>query len=70
MMRILNGERQPVVRYDSAHGVPHRDILSRHGAPEKCWFEGMTFGEVMTMGLHDIRANWQKYRSQFYGDEA
>lgn len=67
---IFNEERHPVVRYDSAHGAPHRDILSRDGEQDKRWFEGMSYGEVMTMGLHDIKVNWRRYRRRFYGDDA
>ncbi len=32
---LIAGEWHPVVRYDSAHGQPHRDILHRDGAQTK-----------------------------------
>lgn len=64
------GERLPVVRYDSAHGTPHRDLLRRDGTAEKTWFEEMSLGEALTMGIQDIRANWRSYRRQYWGEEA
>ena len=66
---VVDGERRPVVRYDSAHGIPHRDILSRSGSSDMRWVVGMSFGDAMTAGLHDIKAHWQRYRRQYFGDD-
>lgn len=67
---VVDGNRQPLVRYDNAHGVPHRDLLSRDGSQAKLWFEEMSPGDAMTMGLQDLKANWQRYRRQLWGDQA
>jgi len=31
----LGGEWYPVVRYDTAHGFAHRDLIDRHGRQRK-----------------------------------
>lgn len=51
---ILNGEWCPIARYDGAHGVPHLDILDRHGRLlSKTWLAG-SFNDVLTIGIEDF----------------
>ena len=54
-----------VVRYDTAHGKPHRDILHPNSEQTKDWFEGYSIAEVLTIGQKDIMDNWMAYRNQF-----
>lgn len=66
----IDGRRLPVVRYDTAHGRPHRDLLDRHGnVLEKQWLDGLPAGEVLTAGKVDIETNWRGYRSRFVEEE-
>lgn len=37
---LVGDEWYAVVRYDTAHGKPHRDILHPNGEQTKDWFEG------------------------------
>jgi len=62
---LTDGEWQPVVRYDTAHGKPHRDILHPNGEQTKEWFEGYAAAEVLTIGQKDIMENWLTYRKRF-----
>ncbi len=61
----LAGRWYPIVRYDTAHGFPHRDTIHPDGTEEKDEFPGVEPGEVLTIGERDIKANWQKYRTAF-----
>ena len=63
--------RLPVVRYDDAHGFPHRDLLDRHGRIiAKAPLVGApTPKEALHIGERDILANWQHYRQRFFGDQ-
>jgi hypothetical protein len=54
-----------IVRYDTAHGRPHRDILHPDGAQDKVEFEGYSTEEVLTLGERDIKANWRRYRADY-----
>jgi len=55
----------PVVRYDTSHGKPHRDILHPNGEQTKDWFEGYSVADVLTIGQKDIIENWLVYRKRF-----
>lgn len=58
--------RIPVVRYDSAHDRPHRDLLDHRGqVVAKQWIEGVTYGEALDRGRTDLLANWPHYRDDF-----
>jgi hypothetical protein len=54
-----------IVRYDTAHGRPHKDILHPDGSQEKVGFYGYAKEEVLTLGERDIKANWQRYRARY-----
>jgi len=62
---FVDEEWSPVVRYDTAHGKPHRDILHRTGEQTKDWFEGYSVADVLTIGQKDIMDNWSVYRERF-----
>ncbi|MCQ3935818.1 MAG: hypothetical protein DPW18_02105 [Chloroflexi bacterium] len=54
---MIAGIWYPVVRYDTAHGKPHRDILHPNGRQTKEWLEGFTTAEALTFGQKDIMEN-------------
>ena len=62
---LMDEEWYAVVRYDTAHGKPHRDILSPNGEQTKDWFEGYSVEDVLTIGQKDIMDNWPAYRERF-----
>jgi len=51
---------KPVVRYNYAHGQPHRDLIYRNGKKEKLWLN-KSLKEVLDYGKRDIIKNWKKY---------
>ena len=55
----------PVVRYDSAHGQPHRDTLDADGnVIAKDWLP-YSFDAALAEARRDMLANWQQYREEF-----
>ena len=62
---LVDERWEPSVRYDAAHGQPHRDVLKRSGAPEKTWLTGLSNAEAMERAIHDIRTNWAAYRTAY-----
>lgn len=62
---LIDGKWYPVVRYDTAHRRPHKDLLHPDGSQEKIEFYSYTQEEVLTIGERDIKFNWQQYRTQF-----
>lgn len=67
----LNARRVAVIRYDSAHGFPHLDVLNRRGkVVAKMPLPGEpTLGEALQIGIDDLRYNWQTHRRRFLGEE-
>jgi len=60
------GERwHAIVRYDTAHGRPHKDILHPDGSQSKVKFYSYSEAEVLTLGERDIKTNWQHYRADY-----
>jgi hypothetical protein len=62
---FIDGVWHAVVRYDTAHGFPHRDLLHPSAAGEKTEFPNRSNAEVLTLGQEDIKRNWQSYRERF-----
>jgi hypothetical protein len=61
----VGGEWYAVVRDDTAHGRPHRDVLKPDGKQTKEWFDRYSAAEVLTLGQKDIIENWMAYRDRF-----
>lgn len=61
----IDGQWHEIVRYDSAHGRPHKDLLQPDGSEIKEEFPYYSNAEVMTLGQNDIRKNWQRYRNEY-----
>ena len=62
---LVKDEWYAAVRYDTAHGKAHRDMLHPTRSQSKDWFEGYTIEEVLTIGQKDILENWSVYRDRY-----
>ena len=63
---VIDGRTYPVVRYDSAHGYPHRDLLDVEGRNVgKLWLAGWDVTTALDHARKDLRANWRAYRADF-----
>ena len=62
---FIAGRWHAVVRYDNAHGEPHRDVLHPDGTQTKEMFPGYGNAEVLTIGQRDIMENWPQYRAAY-----
>ena len=62
---FIDGQWLPVVRYDTAHGFPHQDLLHPGGESEKSEYPGHSNAEVLTLGQEDIKRNWRAYRARY-----
>jgi hypothetical protein len=55
-----------IVRYDTAHGAPHRDSLGlKKGLLKKDWFFDQPLDLVLQTAIEDLKANYEKYCDQF-----
>ena len=64
---MIDGNLVPVVRYDTAHGHPHRDTLDRRGRiVKKDWLPDTTTpAEGWRQGERDLADNWARYKDEF-----
>jgi hypothetical protein len=57
----------PVIRYDTAHGFAHKDILNPDGTSEKILLGNVNYNELLTFAERDINENWQRYKDRYIG---
>ena len=55
----------PVVRYDTAHGFAHRDLLHPRQPAEKTKMSVRDFNEGLTIALFDLTNHWKDYRKRY-----
>jgi len=59
---VILGEWRPVVRYDTAHGFAHKDMIRADGEVVKqpLFFE--TYNLAFTFATLDLKMNWRQYK--------
>ena len=61
----IEGGWRAVVRYDTAHGYFHRDIIYPNGCTRKKTLLGVGYAEAFTQAELDIKMNWRRYREAY-----
>jgi hypothetical protein len=59
------GGWHPIVRYDTAHGFTHRDLLHPDGRADKTPMGLADWNQALTTALEDLKTNWPWYRERF-----
>jgi len=55
-----------IIRFDSGHGCPHKDILNIDGGViRKVWYDFLDNGQALTMAINDIKDNFEFYRERY-----
>lgn len=54
-----------IVRYDTAHDMPHKDILHPNGTQTKEIYPDYDNAAVLTFGQLDIVNNWPAHRARY-----
>lgn len=63
---LIEGRHRPAVRYDSAHGRPHCDVLDWDGETiEKVWLPHEDFGRALSDAIREIEEQWSTFRAAF-----
>lgn len=62
---FLKDKWNAVVRFDTAHGFAHRDLIHIGGSQEKKEFDFENFNDALTFAEDDIRSNWQQYKLNY-----
>jgi len=61
----IKDEWYQVVRYDTAHGFAHKDIVPYKRDTQKETLPFNDYNLALTFAEKDLRDNWQKYREQY-----
>lgn len=62
---LIGDEWHPVVRYDTAHGFAHRDVLHPVGETEKTEMAVRDYNAALTFAISDLSENWEAYRGRY-----
>lgn len=62
---LFSGDWKPIIRYDTAHGFAHKDIIKPDGKiiKQPLFFE--TYNLAFTYSTIDLKTNWKQYRDNF-----
>ncbi len=61
------GMTYPIVRYDCAHGQPHKDTLNMTGQVVNKEWLSYSYDRALAEAKADIMRHWQAYRDAFLG---
>ncbi len=62
----ISGKEHSVVRYDTRHGFPHKDVVGRDGRVErKEPLPNRDWHILVDIAVDDLKANWLTYRRRF-----
>ena len=62
---LIRDEWLPIVRYDTSHGFPHRDVLHPNKTKDK---HPLSFPDLKTFLFYaeqDLKDRWEWYRERF-----
>jgi len=61
-----NGAQYEVIRFDSGHNCPHKDILDVSGKSiRKIWYDFLGNKEALNLSIQDLKDNYKLYIERF-----
>ncbi len=58
----IEGKWQPLVRFDTAHGYLHRDVMNPDGTQTKLRLSYSDLGQALIDAINEIERQWKFYR--------
>ena len=66
LLSMFDDEWHEILRYDSGHDCPHKDILDINGEViRKVWYDFLDNGQALTIAITDIKDNFEFYRERY-----
>jgi hypothetical protein len=62
---LVKGQWRPAIRYDTAHGFAHCDIIGYSGKVKKVRMPTLDYEEALTYADEDLNENWEAYYSRY-----
>jgi hypothetical protein len=63
---LVKDDWVPIIRYDTAHGQPHTDVISPDGTRKKRLLHFPNFNDAFSYAEEDIKTNWERYRQRYF----
>ena len=62
----ISGKDHSVLRYDTRHGFPHKDVIRSDGSvARKERLPNLDGHALVDLAIDDLKSNWQIYRRRF-----
>ncbi|MFZ4860064.1 MAG: DUF7718 family protein [Desulfuromonadaceae bacterium] len=66
VVKLVRNGYQEVIRFDSAHDCPHKDILGVDGkVKRKVWFELLDNKQGLDLAIKDLKDNYELYVERY-----
>ncbi len=66
LLAFLDGDWIDITRYDTAHGIPHRDILGKkQGLRFKRWMNDVQFNQAFDYAIRDCTENAETHLADY-----
>jgi len=66
LLAHCEGKWHEILRYDSGHDCPHKDILGTDGKTiRKVWYDFLDNAQALTMAITDIKENCEVYKQRY-----
>jgi hypothetical protein len=62
---LISGKWEAIVRYDTAHGFFHRDVLFPNGEKEKQTVNIDNLNDAVQYAEQDLKDRWDFYKSRY-----
>ncbi len=61
----IGGKWHPVLRFDTAHGQPHMDIVYPDGTKETRFYPFHDYNTAFTYAITYVKEHWQEFRERY-----
>ncbi len=62
---IMEDEWRPIIRYDTAHGFAHKDIIHYDGKQEKQPLYFPDLNMAFTFAIQELKISWKWYKMAY-----
>ncbi len=64
---LLEGKWVAVGRFDTAHGIPHRDVLGQKGGLlEKVWYDDLPPKDVFGLAIETFQNDHERIKNDYF----
>lgn len=66
LLAVFEDKWHEILRYDSGHDCPHKDILNIDGEIiRKVWYDFLDNSRALSMAIQDLKDNYEFYKERY-----